>query len=146
MGPETVAQGCDAFTLLVGGGVRGTQAGFQANDRFLVEAAPMPLSGSREPGMEHIRQVFEGEGLGHRSQGRNKGTTMMDPFRLRNHGALDPELPSLAATKDQDRTPSTTANELAGCVQVLQKVHPDAASSSANSDSVRSRPVSTDIM
>jgi hypothetical protein len=43
------------------------QASFQTNDGFVVEAAPVPLGGGGEPGVERVGQVLERDGFGHGS-------------------------------------------------------------------------------
>lgn len=58
----------------------------------MFEAATMPLGGGAEPGMERIRQVLEGGGLGHDNKASSRVATSMDRFRLHaNPGGKPPD-------------------------------------------------------
>ena len=85
MGPEAFAQRPDPRQLLLNGGNFGPKACLQTHDRLIVEAAAVPPGGGAEPGMEIIRQVLEGEGLGHGNAG-SIVETIMDPFWLHANG------------------------------------------------------------
>ena len=65
VGAEALAQGSDLRQFLVHGCGGSAEASLQADDRLVVEAAPVSFGGGAEPGVEVVRQVLEGEGLGH---------------------------------------------------------------------------------
>ena len=68
MGAEALAQGPDLRQLLLNRRQSRAETGLQTNDRLVVEAAPVALGRCGQPGMERVRQVFEGECFGHGSQ------------------------------------------------------------------------------
>ena len=80
------AQGSDLRQLLFHRGNFRFQAGIQANDRLVVQAAAVPHGGGAEPGVEGVGQLLEGEGLGHDPQASGRTVTSIDPFWLRASG------------------------------------------------------------